>query len=397
MNIPVIDPFNVAADPKMPFVAGAIDPLNVQQQFTKCLSHLSSLTNVKTTPLNPPLVREITPLIPPLLRGETSSLPLLRGGLGWGQRFISKKINLCAIRVIRHKPGRRSLIEYDLEIENPDASSQVITVIGKVRAKGTDISSYQLQQSLWNAGFSDHSEDGISVPEPIGVIPEFQMWLQRKVPGELATNLLPKPDGIPLAKRIAEAAHKLHQAGIPPERSHTIADELCILHERLPMVAQLYPHWAKHLEGVLEKCDWLGTATPEPQLRGIHRDFYPDQVIVDGDRLYLLDLDLYCEGNPGLDIGNFIGHITEQSLRTLGSPDAFAEKEAALEEHFVKLSGEVIRAAVRSYTTLTLVRHIYISTQIAERRPFTEALLELCEQRLDTVGRTLTINSFSSA
>jgi len=52
---------------------------------------------------------------------------------------------------------------------------------------------------------------------------------------------------------------------------------------------------------------------------------------------------------------------------------------------------------VRSYTTLTLVRHIYISTQIAERRPFTEALLELCEQRLDTVGRTLTINSFSSA
>ncbi len=69
MNIPVIDPFNVAADPKMPFVAGAIDPLNVQQQFTKCLSHLSSLTNVKTTPLNPPLVREITPLIPPLLWG----------------------------------------------------------------------------------------------------------------------------------------------------------------------------------------------------------------------------------------------------------------------------------------------------------------------------------------
>jgi hypothetical protein len=81
----------------------------------------------------------------------------------------------------------------------------------------------------------------------------------------------------------------------------------------------------------------------------------------------------------------------------LGSPDALAEKEAALEKHFVKLSGTVTRAAVRSYTTLTLVRHIYISTQIAERRPFTEALLELCEQRLDTVGHTLTINSFSRA
>ena len=332
----------------MPFVAGAIDPLRVQQLFLQCLP----------------------------------------------QDYT--KVNLCAIRVIRHKPGRRCLIEYDLEIENPDASSQVITLIGKVRAKGTDISSYQLQQSLWNAGFSDDSEDGISVPEPIGVVPEFQMWLQRKVPGEIATHLLAKPSGITLAKRIAEASHKLHQAGIPPKRSHTMADELRILHERLPMVAQLYPHLQKRLERVLEACENLGAATPEPQLRGIHRDFYPDQVIVDGNRLYLLDLDLYCEGNPSLDIGNFIGHITEQSLRTLGSPDAFADREVALEKRFVELSGEATRAAVHSYTTLTLVRHIYISTQFAERRPFTETLLELCEQRLDMIGRTLAINSFSS-
>jgi hypothetical protein len=350
LNIPVIDPFNIAADPKMHFVARAIEPLNVQQQFTQ------------------KIILQIFP-----------------------------KVNICAIRVIRHKPGRRCLIEYDLEIDNPDASSQVITLIGKVRAKGTDISSYQLQQSLWNAGFSDNSEDGISVPEPMGVVPEFQMWLQRKVPGKIATQLLPEPNAIPLAQRIAEAAYKLHQTGIPPKRRHTIADELRTLHERLPMVAQMYPQWAKRLERVLEACENIGAATPEPQLRGIHRDFYPDQVIVDGHRLYLLDLDLYCEGDSGLDIGNFIGHITEQSLRTLGNPDALADREAALEERFVELSGEATRAAVHSYTTLTLVRHIYISTQFAERRPFTEALLELCEQRLERVGRTLAINSFSSA
>ncbi len=95
MNIPVIDPFNVAADPKMPFVAGAIDPLNVQQQFTECLSHLDSLTNVETTPLSPPLVRgETTSLSPPLVKGETSSLPLVRGGLGWGQRYFCKRSNV---------------------------------------------------------------------------------------------------------------------------------------------------------------------------------------------------------------------------------------------------------------------------------------------------------------
>lgn len=349
MNVLVTDPFNINADPKLAFLAGALDPIQVQQQFLKQIPQ------------------------------------------------VAKKSKLCAIRVIRHKPGRRCLIEYELERENPDGSSSAIALLGKVRAKGTDINSYQLQQALWNKGFAADSEDGICVPEPIGVVPEFQMWLQRKVPGAIATKLLPQSNGTQLAQRIAEAAHKLHQAGIPPQRRHTMADELGILHKRIPTVSEMYPHLLKRLERVLEACNYLGSATPESELQGIHRDFYPDQVIVDGTHLYLLDLDLYCEGNPGLDIGNFIGHITEQSLRTLGSPDALADREKALEEKFVQLSGEATRNAVRSYTTLTLVRHIYLSTQFPERRPFTEMLLELCEQRLSTAKQSLAMNSLDRA
>jgi hypothetical protein len=56
--------------------------------------------------------------------------------------------------------------------------------------------------------------------------------------------------------------------------------------------------------------------------------------------------------------------------------------ERALEERFVELSGERIRASVKAYTTLTLVRHIHLSTLFERRRHTTEALLELCEERL---------------
>jgi len=34
-----------------------------------------------------------------------------------------------------------------------------------------------------------------------------------------------------LARRIAKAIHKLHRAGVPTERTHTMADELRILQE----------------------------------------------------------------------------------------------------------------------------------------------------------------------
>jgi hypothetical protein len=40
----------------------------------------------------------------------------------------------------------------------------------------------------------------------------------------------------------------------------------------------------------------------------------------------------------------------------------------------VRLAGEATRAAVRAYTRLTLARHLYLSTQFPQRRPFAEGL-----------------------
>ncbi|WP_088889702.1 phosphotransferase [Leptolyngbya ohadii] len=324
----------------MPWLIRAIDPLFVQQQFDQCLP------------------------------------------------FALKQAQLCEVRVIRYKPGRRCLIEYDVKVNDAanhtaiDSDSQTITLIGKVRAKGIDTNSYQLQQALWNTGFSEKSEDDISVPEPIAIIPNLQMWLQQKVPGTIATHLLPQPGGIALAQRIAEAVHKLHSANIPPRRRHTMTDELNILRDRLTQVMQQYPQWETRLERLLDACYRLGAATPKPNSCGIHRDFYPDQIIVSGSRLYLLDLDLYCEGDPSLDIGNFIGHLIEQGIRTFGNADALQDRSIALEETFVQLSGTATRAAIRAYTALTLVRHIFLSQQFVERRPFTEQILQCSEQLL---------------
>src|SRR5881296_2224309 len=160
-----------------------------------------------------------------------------------------------------------------------------------------------------------------------------------------------------------------------------MADELNILNARLPTVAPAGSAWGQRVARLLDAADRLGAATPEPTTCGIHRDFYADQVIVDGERLFLLDFDLYCEGDPALDIGNMLGHITEQGLRTLGDAGALADREQAMEERFVALSGAA-PAAVRAYATLTLVRHVYLSTLFPERRPFTQSLIELSEERL---------------
>lgn len=340
-RIPVHDPFSATTDPALPTVPLALNPAAVAEEFKR-------------------------------------GLPRLAGEQG--------RVEVKSIHVIRHKPGKRCVVEYDIRVERPGQKRLKTKLIGKIRARRYGTEGYRLQDAFWQAGLQRPCPDHIAVPEPIGVIPAFRMWLQRRVNGVTATQLIGGPEGPVIAARIADAIHKVHRAGVPAEKSHSMADELRILHECLPRVTALRPELAPRIDRLLAGCARLGAGLPAPMACGIHRDFYPAQVVIDAERLWLLDFDLYCLGDPGLDLGNFIGHITEESLRTQGDPTAWSASERAMEQRFVELAGESVRPAIHAYTTLTLARHVYLSTQFPERHSCTDRLLELCEQRLSAAG-----------
>ena len=340
MTVAVLDPYGVSADPAMPFLADATDPAHVERHFRRLLSG--------------------------------------------GARFRG----VHEIRVVRHKPGRRCIVEYDVEIHGPDLERQRVTFVGKARARGSPNDADALLRQLRLRGFGDDAPDGFCVPEPLGVVRPYRMSLQRKAPGRSAAQVLGECRNTDLARGIAEAVCKLHRAGIVTRRSHTIVNEIAILREKLGELALTRPDRAPRLRRALEGCERLAALLPMVVPRGIHRDFYADQVLADGRRLYLLDFDLYCQGDPALDAGNFLGHLTELALRRFGDPAALSDVEAAFEERFVELSGTSTQAAVRAYATLTIVRHVYLSTLFPERRQFTGDLLELAEERLDARPRT---------
>jgi len=336
MSVRVTDPFGAALDRDIPSLALALDAATARKEFRRRLPRLS--------------------------------------GAG--------KLRLKAIRVVRHKPGRRCVAEYVAEVHRPGEENHLVTLIGKARARRSGNEGFRLQEAFWNAGFDACSADGISVPEPIGVISNFQMWFQRKVPGTTAEALLRGPGGVGWAEKIATAIHKVHAAGVPTTKIHGMDQELRILRECFVKVAEARPEWSSRLARVMAACGRLGASVPAPAPCGIHRDFYASQVIVDDSRLWLIDFDLYCRGDPGLDPGNFIGHVTEQALRELGDAGALAPVERALEDRFVDLAGEHTRCSVRAYAALTLVRHVFLSSRLPGRGHLSEQLLALCESRL---------------
>src|SRR5262245_53458050 len=159
MPIAVSDPFGAVQDDALPTLRRALDPAVAKNEFKR-------------------------------------RLPLLAGPDG--------VVRLRCIRVIRHKPGRRCVIEYDIRVTRPDCPPEKCTLIGKVRAKRFGSADYRLHRAIWDAGFQSDAPDGISVPEPVGVIPRLYMWLQRKVAGRSATDLLTDSANLSLARRIAE-------------------------------------------------------------------------------------------------------------------------------------------------------------------------------------------------
>lgn len=283
---------------------------------------------------------------------------------------------LTSIRVVRHKRGRRCLVAYELDGFG--------TVYGKVNRRSYGKSGYRLLSALRAAGF-DGSRDGIAVPEPLGVLGAFRMWLQREASGRPATEAVGEAGAQQLAQRVAAAAHKVHTARVPTWRRHDVSDELRILRDCFDQVATLAPPLAGRLDRLFDSCSRAAEGLVGARTCGIHRDFYSDQVLVDGRWLTLVDFDLYCVGDPALDIGNYLGHVTEQALRTRGAPSAFQHFERDLDESFGRLAGTDVQRRVPVWAALTLARHVYLSTRFPERRHLTVPLLELTEQRLAAV------------
>jgi thiamine kinase-like enzyme len=223
------------------------------------------------------------------------------------------------------------------------------------------------------------------VPEALGAVPQLGLWLQRKVAGTPASQLLGQPNGGALARRIADALKKLHRHGPLPARQHAIDDELEILRKRLAAVSRSRPAWGARIGRLLETCEALAADLRGAPAAGIHRDFYPEQVIVDGERLWLLDFDLYCAGDPALDAGNFVAHLTEQGIRNPDDADALERAASAFEGRFAELCGERTRRRARAYAVLSLARHVSLSLEIPGRASFAEKVLEQCEAEADRV------------
>lgn len=294
---------------------------------------------------------------------------------------LPTRARLHSCEVLRHKAGRRALVAYRWSIQGNETP---LVVLGKYREKGADRHAFRCQRALWDE--MGTRGRALCVPEPLSLLAECNMWLQRHVDAQMLTNCLSPSADLTATGTVAGTALAALQAS-PALKSAVSGrvwkkdDELQVLAHGLNQVAADNPHWQQRLMALLNACDRQASYLFRAAAVPVHRDFYPDQVLIDARGTpVLLDFDLCCMSAAALDAGNYLAHVRELALRRFGSIDALRPHEEAFIRAWLAHSPQSREADVAGFLALSLARHVYLSTRFPTRTHTTAALLEYCEQ-----------------
>ncbi|MBL8814904.1 MAG: aminoglycoside phosphotransferase family protein [Planctomyces sp.] len=293
---------------------------------------------------------------------------------------ILKDKHLSNAVSLRHKPGRRQLLELCFT-EGTRAQQQKQStetglpagVLGKVRFKGLDRRTPELHNALNRSPLQNSRH--LRIPRTLGIVPALQMWIQERID---ATQVTPdQRTPLVVHSRVAQALREFHSSGVVVEREHTVDDELSVLNQRLSEFRRLNPEWEAATLKILENCSALAGTLRTAKGVLIHRDFYFDQVLYDARQISMLDLDLAAMGSPELDAGNYIAHLMEYGLRRTDAAEYCRHAALVFQDCFLEANPDTTEDRLNAWTLLGLARHIWLSTQFPDRWHTTEPLIRL--------------------
>jgi Ser/Thr protein kinase RdoA (MazF antagonist) len=236
-----------------------------------------------------------------------------------------QSLNLTRIHLQRHKPGRRAILRYDVEGSAP--------IWGKIFASKRGPRVHEITRKICDVRAFGPD---VALPDPIAFVTDLRVLLQRSVPGRsIDERLFAGDEG--LVTNIAEAIHALHASGLDLGREHDLDKELSPLPQRVEDVGEMFPDLREASTDVHARLRDLAGNIEGWRSLPIHRDFYHDQVLADGHRLSVLDLDDAAMSEPAIDIANFAAHL---DLLALQQP-AHAGGIARARDRFLSRSREL--------------------------------------------------------
>ena len=236
-------------------------------------------------------------------------------------RQAARKLSVAAggpdsirrIEILRFVSGKRCQIRYHFR---PGGAG---SLLGKTFRDGRGRDLGALMNRVAEL-FEASGNPELSAPRSPGYLPQWQMVLQEDVGG---VTLYGQARNGTLDEAhltgAAECLATLHGSSLRVPGRHLVDDEIALVRsarDRLRQAGCASPATGPLLAQLAEYSRGL----PAGRLVPVHRDFYDKQILVQGSRLFLIDLDTATTGFPEIDVANFIAHLRLRSLQQQPGP-----------------------------------------------------------------------------
>lgn len=292
---------------------------------------------------------------------EDEALPPLRGLLQTG-------------RLIAYRPGRRATVRLGYG-EKP----RYAKVLRPARA-----SAPRERTRAVTAALKGRADPGI--PEMVEADLAAGVLIFREAPGRSLHDRLTAGPPVPLSilEAVAGSLARLHDVS---GRSLPAGDDPIGLDEYVRLASETFPEEADHLRAALREVEGL----PRPASSGnplVHGDLHDRNVLLDGERVTLLDLDMAHAGDPAGDVGNLAGHLVLRALQAGRGLAAGRGDADRLIRSYRRAGGSIEDPSVRFVGARTLLR---LACLYRFRRPWRHLSPVLAQEALcwATAGRPL--------
>jgi hypothetical protein len=301
------------------------------------------------------------------------------------------RVGACRPRVMRHKPGSRCTVAYDLELAPGAPAEWPRAVVAKTYWGGKCRVAWDGMRDLWRSPVA--TAGTVALAEPLAFSPADRIVLQRSIPHRTTLKAMVREaagagDSVALTnalRRSGRGLSELHACGVRPPDVRSWADERREVGEIVDRLAALVPSLDGAVSGLLAGLDRRMAAVAAPAAAPSHGSFRPAQVVIDGDgAIGFIDFDSFCLAEPAADCALFCSSLRDtglRALRELGGDEAGNRARLdALASEFLDAYGEaapVSRERIALWEVLdalTGVLHCWTKAKLG-RLPYRLALL----------------------
>ena len=260
------------------------------------------------------------------------------------RRLLSRQPDLWTgtVRTLRYKPERR----YVAQLQTRDGPRALLKV-----------HSLERYQRAARSAKVFGSGESVRVPRRLGASKRHRTVALEWLPGRpLDEAIISGAADVGTTATVGAAIAQLHNQrlprGLPTLDRNSEAVGLISLGADIGFVCPELAGAARRLAA------WLAAhlVSRSDHCRAIHGDFNAGQVLLDGDRVTVFDLDRAALGDPTADLGMFIAHLERDVLRGALAPDRMAALAEGLLEGYAEAASRPAPAPVRLYTALGLLR-----------------------------------------